>query len=252
MMTDLSSTLQTFIPISLEEMEHVKLLDRFDTKYVLHKNQLQPLLAEIASQYSLLVIGGKSLHPYETLYFDTPDFHLYHMHHNGKLNRYKLRCRKYVSSGISFFEIKSKTNKSRTIKTRIQIDNIPEKLNEQLNQYIYDHTPGDYKEYISSLRVFFDRITLVNKQADERLTIDINLRYSINEVEKKIPKIVIAEVKQGKNSVSPFRELMKMQRQSQNYISKYCLGLTCLNKELKMNSFKHKIYTLDNLGYEIH
>ena len=251
-MNDLSSTLQTFIPISLEEMDHVKLLDRIDTKYIFHKDQLQELLSEIVTHYSLLVIAGKSLHPYETLYFDTPDFHLYHMHHNGKLNRYKLRCRKYVNSGISFFEVKSKTNRSRTVKNRIQIDNIPEKLNEKLNQYIYDHTPGDYHEYVSSLRVFFDRITLVNKQANERLTIDLNLRYSNNGVEKKIPKIVVAEVKQQKNSLSPFRELMKMHRQSQNYMSKYCLGLTCLNKELKMNSFKHKIYTLDKLGYEIH
>ena len=251
-MNDLSLTLQTFIPISLEEMDHVKLLDRIDTKYILHKDQLQSLLAEIETHYSLLVIGGKSLHPYETLYFDTPDFHLYQMHHNGKLNRYKLRCRKYVSSGISFFEVKSKTNRHRTVKNRIQIDNIPEKLNEQLNQYIYDHTPGDYQEYVSSLRVFFDRITLVNKHANERLTIDLNLRYTNNGMEKKIPKIVIAEVKQQKNSISPFRELMKMHRQSQNYMSKYCLGLTCLHKELKTNSFKHKIYTLDKLGYEIH
>lgn len=250
-MTNLSSTLQTFIPISLEEMDHVKLLDRIDTKYVIHEDQLCEYLSEISARYDLLVIAGKYFHPYETLYFDTVDFHLYQMHHNGKLNRFKLRCRKYVDSGIAFFEIKSKTNTDRTVKKRMPVVDIPEMLDESLNQYIHEHTPGEIQNYIPALRVFFDRITLVNKQANERLTVDLNLRYRCNGVEKKIRKIVIVEVKQEKHSISPFRELMKMRRQPKNYLSKYCMGLTYLHKELKMNRFKQKINALNNLGYEL-
>lgn len=250
-MNNLFSTLETFSPITLEEMDHVKLLDRIDTKFMLHEDQLQEYLAEIATQYYLLVIGGKLFHPYETLYFDTPDYHLYQMHHNGKRNRYKLRFRKYVNTGISFFEVKSKTNTDRTFKERLQVENIPETLTEQLNQYISEHTPGVYHNYVPTLRVFFDRITLVNKQANERLTIDLNLRYTSNGAEKKIEKIAIVEVKQEKHSLSPFRELMKIQRHQKNYMSKYCLGVTCLNKGLKMNRFKQKINTLNKLGYDI-
>lgn len=249
-MNNLSITLSNFIPISLEEMDHVKLLDRIDTKYIIHEDKLQEYLAAVATQYSLLMISGKSLHHYETLYFDTPGFHLYQMHQNGKRNRYKLRCRKYVDSGISFFEVKSKTNTCRTIKSRIQVENIPETLNEPLNQYISEHTPDVYHYYVPTLRVFFDRITLVNKQANERLTLDLNLRYTSNGFEKKIQKIVIVEVKQEKHSVSPFRELMKIKRQPQNYMSKYCLGITYLNKGLKMNHFKQKISALNKLGYD--
>jgi len=251
-MTNFPSVLQTIIPISLEEMEHVKLLDRIDTKYVIHEDQLKEYLEAIGSQYKLLVIDGKLVHPYETLYFDTPDFHLYYMHHSGMLNRYKLRCRKYVNSGISYFEVKSKTNTRRTIKNRMQVDDIPETLNETLNQYITDHTPGVYHDYVPVLRVFFDRITLVNKLVNERLTFDINLRYNRNGREKKLLKLVIVEVKQEKHTVSPLRELMKMKRQSQDYLSKYCIGLTCLNKGLKKNHFKQKINTLNKLGYDIH
>ncbi len=251
-MNNLSTMLSQFIPISLEEMDHVHLLNRIDTKYMLHEDQLQEYLEAISTQYNVLVIGGKFYHPYETHYFDTPDFHLFQMHHNGKRNRFKLRCRRYVNSGISFFEIKTKTNKNRTIKDRIQIENIPDTLDSTLNQYISEHTPGDYQNYIPSLQVYFDRITLVNKSANERLTFDINLRYKRNGYEKKIQNIVIVEVKQDKNSESPFRELMKMQRQSQNYMSKYCVGLTFLHKELKTNNFKHKIIELNRLGYEIH
>ncbi len=225
--------LSPFTPISLEEMDHVQLLNRIDTKYILHEDQLQEYLAAIESKYKILVIGGELFHPYETLYFDTPDFQLYQMHHNGKRNRFKLRCRKYVNSGISFFEIKTKTNTSRTIKNRIQIANIPDSLDENLNQYISDNKPGESRDYVPSLQVYFDRITLVNKTANERLTFDINLRYKCNGDEKTIQDLVVVEVKQGKNSVSPFRELMKKQRHPQNYISKYCVGLTSIHKELK-------------------
>lgn len=251
-MNDLAATLSNFNPISLEEMDHVKLLDRIDTKFVIHEDQLIDFLLAIATQYNMLVIGGQSLHPYETLYFDTPSFHLYQMHHNGKRNRYKLRCRKYINSGISFFEIKSKTNTSRTIKNRIQIENIPEKLNAPLNKFIGEHTPDTLHGFVPALRVYFDRLTLVNKNANERLTFDLNLRYKCNGFDKQIQKIVIVEVKQEKHSLSPFRELMKVNRQPKNYLSKYCLGLTYMNKGLKRNRFKQKINALNKLGYDIH
>jgi len=233
-------------------MDHVKLLDRIDTKFVVHEEQLHEFLCAISQDYNLLVIDGKSLHPYETLYFDTPGFNLYKMHHNGKRNRFKLRCRKYINSGISYFEIKSKTNTCRTVKQRVRIDGIPETLNEPLKNYIREHKPGDTEIYIPALSVFFERITLVNKHANERLTMDVNLRYKNNGNEVKIEKLVIVEVKQEKHSVSPFRQLMKLHRQHRYYLSKYCLGVTCMNNGLKKNRFKQKINTLNKLGYDIH
>jgi hypothetical protein len=250
-MDNLSLILSSFSPISLEEMDRVKLLDRVDTKFIVHEDQLPEYLAAVNSQYSLLNIAGVSVHPYETLYFDTPDYNLYRMHHNGRRNRFKLRCRKYVNSGIAYFEIKSKTNTRRTIKKRMRIDTIPETLNETLVQYIGQHIPGNYNDFVPSLRVFFDRLTFVNKLANERLTIDLNLRYETNGEGKKIEKIAIVEVKQEKHSVSPFRQLMKKQRQRNNYLSKYCLGLICLVKGIKMNRFQQKINSLTKLGYDI-
>ena len=251
-MNNLAIPLSCFDPISLREMDDVKLLNRVDTKFVIHRDSLHGYLRAISSQYRVLCIEGQLVHPYETLYFDTPDFHLYQMHHNGVLNRYKLRCRKYVSSGDSFFEIKTKTNKSRTCKQRIPVDDIPERLDEPLNQYITEHTPKVFSEYVPALRVYFDRLTLVNKAVGERLTFDMNLRYEYNGIKKEIPNMVIVEIKQQKCSVSPFKELMKMEHRHQDYLSKYCMGLTCIHKDLKMNNFKRKITALNKQGYEIH
>lgn len=251
-MNNLATILSYFAPISLREMDDVKLLDRIDTKFVIHQDHLVGYLQTIKDDYRMLCINGESIHPYETLYFDTPDFHLYQMHHNGVLNRYKLRCRKYVSSGDSFFEIKTKTNKNRTCKQRIQVAGIPEYLDEPLHQYVMEHKPDGFSEYIPALRVYFERLTLVNTKAGERLTFDMNLRYEYEGVKKEIPHMVIVEVKQQKCSVSPFKELMKSQHHHQDYMSKYCMGLTCIHKDLKMNNFKRKITALNKQGYEIH
>ncbi len=250
-MTNISEIISDFTPISLEEMDHVKLLDRIDTKYVLHEAQLADFLPAVAAHYKLLVIGNESLHPYETLYFDTPGFHLYQMHHNGKRNRYKLRCRKYINSGTAFFEVKLKTNTRRTIKKRIQIEGIQETLDGTLNKYIKENTKGTHTNFVPVLRVFFDRLTLVNIDGNERLTVDVNLRYSANGSTREIKDMAIVEVKQQKHSVSPFRQLMRKKRQSRNYLSKYCLGVTSLNSGLKKNRFKEKFRELKKLGYDI-
>jgi len=237
--------------VSLEALDHVKLLNRIDTKFIIHSEQLPGFLDSMTDDYNLLCIDGKCVHSYETLYFDTPLFHLYRMHHDGIRNRYKLRCRKYVDSGITFFEIKTKTNTRRTVKHRMPVSNIPEKLSDQLKEYIKENTPGKFSDYVPALRVYFDRLTFVNKHAQERLTFDLNLRYSIGGVEKTVPNMVVVEIKQEKHTISPFMVFMKQNRQHQNYVSKYCMGLTCIHKELKMNNFKQKINTLNKLGYAI-
>jgi hypothetical protein len=251
-MDDIVSTLLSFRPISLEEMDHVKLLDRIDTKYVIHQEDLPRFLQAVVNDYRLLVIDNQLIHPYETLYFDTPEFFLYQMHHNGRRTRYKLRFRKYVSSGLTFFEIKSKNNKARTIKKRMVVDSIPQRLDDSLNQFISKHTPGIYSQYLPALQVYFDRMTLVNIRANERLTIDLNLRYIVEGIEKKMQNLVIVEVKQDKNVLSPFRQLMKSEHQPHNFLSKYCMGIVSMNKGLKMNRFKQKMKSLTKLGYDIY
>ena len=249
-MTDLTSSLLKFPSIGLKEMDRVKLLDRIDTKYVIDLEMLEECLPALQDQYRVLAIDGKLVHPYETLYYDTPDYHLYRMHHSGRQNRYKIRFRKYVNSDLAFFEIKSKTNTHHTVKNRIPVERILETLNDPLNTFITNHTTGVFRQYVPVLRVFFNRITLVNNLANERLTIDTDIRYISNGQEKIIEKMVIVEVKQDKESVSPFQQLMQGKRQRGNYISKYCLGVVCMNNDIKKNRFKHRLNTLNKLGYD--
>ena len=113
-----------YAPISLSKMDDVALLNRTDTKYVLPVATLQQIMPQLANAYYALVVNGQRCSQYQTLYFDTPEFTLYHRHHAGILDRYKVRSREYVDSQLAFLEVKHKTNKGRTIKSRIEIARI--------------------------------------------------------------------------------------------------------------------------------
>ncbi|MCE9538823.1 MAG: VTC domain-containing protein, partial [Bacteroidetes bacterium] len=119
-MKNLNSILAEFSPITLKEMDGVKLMDRIDTKYVFTVQQLPVLLEQLKNDYKILTVEGNRLSRYESLYFDTKNFDLYHCHHRRKPNRYKIRFRKYVESNLHFFEVKFKNNKGRTIKNRVK------------------------------------------------------------------------------------------------------------------------------------
>ena len=108
-----------YYPVSLEEMDQVKLMDRVETKFVFNLDSLPRLLSHMETGYRILEISGTRSHCYHTVYYDTPALELYHLHQRGRLNRYKIRFRKYCDSELSFFEIKFKNNKGRTIKKRI-------------------------------------------------------------------------------------------------------------------------------------
>jgi hypothetical protein len=79
-------------------MDSVKLQNRIDTKFMFRENILPSVLEKMNDYYYVLDIKGLRYNHYETLYFDTKDFDLYLRHHNGRVNRYKFRARKYVES----------------------------------------------------------------------------------------------------------------------------------------------------------
>src|SRR5438105_3236213 len=106
-------------------MDGVKLMNRTDTKFTFNLDQFEDILSDIIENYYVLEIDGKRISRYKTLYYDTTKLNLYIKHHNGELNRYKIRHRSYVESDIGFLEVKFKNNKGRTIKDRIKKKDVP-------------------------------------------------------------------------------------------------------------------------------
>ncbi|WP_372773800.1 polyphosphate polymerase domain-containing protein [Mangrovibacterium sp.] len=227
-------------------MKDVKLMDRTDTKYWFHVSQLADLLEEIRDDYFVLEIDGQKLLPYSTTYFDTQNNGMYTQHHNGKLNRYKVRRRSYVSSGISFLEVKQKTNKGRTIKERIRTEYDNPHFTTRENEFLIKQIPHDPNELSPVLSNRFTRLTLVSKNYNERCTIDLNLEFESKNKTCRLDKIAIVEIKsEGNSNGSPIASALFEKRIRIGGFSKYCIGRVVTDAQIKRNAFKGKIRRLE-------
>ena len=163
MINSLLNNTTQFSPISLKNMDEVKLMNRSDTKFTFSVQKLPILLEKLVPFYDVLEINGKRLHSYKSLYFDTDSRKFYNDHHNRRVNRHKIRFREYVDSGLVFLEVKCKNNKGKTIKKRMKVDKIPNTLSNDQKQYVtklWDILfPVLSKQWIN-----FNRITLVHKK----------------------------------------------------------------------------------------
>jgi hypothetical protein len=247
-MDEVFSILNSFGPISLEQMEPVKLMDRIDKKFALHANLLPAILHEISKDYFVLDIKNKRSTTYHTIYFDTPRYDCFLKHQNGKLNRYKIRSRQYVESNLNFFEVKFKSNKGRTQKDRIRCNEKVEDINGRVHEFMESSTGLNASEFQPRMLINFARITLVSKQLDERCTIDIDLQFKDEHGEKRFKELVIVEAKMdsGKKQSSIVSAMRKF-RVTEKSISKYCLGVTLLVPGIKKNNFKPTILFLEKL-----
>lgn len=237
---------ELFKPITLGEMEKVRLMNRTDTKFWFHVSHLYPLLESVQGDYFILQMHNEVALPYSTVYYDTETNGMFTAHHNGKLNRYKIRRRSYISSGISFLEVKFKNNKGRTIKKRIPADFDYNHFNEKENTFIQGTTPFSVEDLSPSLINNFNRITLVNKNFKERCTIDFNLSFKHESRQKTLDSLVIVEIKaDGSPSASPLALALRNLRIKNSGFSKYCIGRTVLDSDIKRNAFKSKIRMIE-------
>jgi len=194
----------------------------------------------------VLTINSKVIHHYKSLYYDTDERKFYIDHHNSRVNRNKIRFREYVGSGLTFLEIKLKNNKGKTIKKRIKVKEIPEKLSEKQMKFVKEKV-GDDIDVNSKQWINFSRITFVHKTMKERLTMDVNLTFE-NKENKGDLKDVIAEVKQERMSrSSDFMKIAKEMSILPMRLSKYCISTLSLNPELKHNKFKEKLLFINKL-----
>jgi len=243
----LPAIISDFTPISLDEMDDVKLMSRTDTKFAFQANKLPFLLKELIPFYRILAIEGKLIHDYKSLYYDTDDRKFYIDHHNQRVNRNKVRFREYVGSGLIFLEVKLKNNKKRTIKKRMQVDAIAKALSKEHKKYI-KKIIGKKLEVNAKQWINFSRITLVHKTQKERLTIDINLTFENEKLSGDLKQIVIAEVKQEKMSrSSDFMKIAKEMSILPIRLSKYCMTTLQLNPDVKQNRFKAKRLFINKL-----
>jgi hypothetical protein len=252
MVSSIFEILPAFRPVTLAGLEGVKLMTRSDEKYLCGIDRLPGILKTAQPHFRVLEHLNKRLLGYESLYLDTPDHEMYLMHHNGRLNRYKIRIREYRDSHEFFFEIKFKDNHRVTAKKRIGIGpnrdyNTPE-IREFISKYT-DYTPEMLQPALYSS---FERITLASDAIRERITIDLNPTWRFGDQRISLSNIAIIEVKSAKpSSGSGFGHLLREARVMPRRLSKYCTGMAMLYPEIKHNRFKAKLLHLEKLDKNI-
>ena len=238
------------MPISLSEMDSVKLLNRLDKKYILPSSKLIEILRELIQDYYILQINDVRNCRYTTVYYDTDDFMLFRQHQNGKMNRYKVRFRRYEDSDVNFFELKFKNNKSRTIKERLETNTFKPELTRKKTEFLEKKTQFIAAEFKPVITIHYRRMTLVSKEMNERMTIDTDLWFENNNARSDYNNLVIIETKQGGNIHSYASEVLRNYHIHGFSISKYCLGIVSLYNEVKKNRFKVKQMKINKICYE--
>ncbi|MFI3318174.1 MAG: polyphosphate polymerase domain-containing protein, partial [Rikenellaceae bacterium] len=233
----IDSVINTFQSISLDKMDSVKLMNRTDLKYWFHRDLLADLLLDVAQKYYIMEIDGERNLPYSTIYYDTGHDDMYENHHRGKMNRYKIRRRNYLSTNSSFLEVKFKSNKGRTVKVRNNSD-YRIGFNAEDQVFIAQNSPYSSVDLVEVLENGFCRLMLVSKSMDERCTIDSGLRFISSAGEVNFNDLVVVEVKRDGRAPSAIIETLNRMRIKPSGFSKYCIGRSLIEKALPLNNFK--------------
>ena len=248
---DLTPALERLAPVTLVEMDAVKLLNRIDSKYLTDEATLVAVLSDAAAAgYRALVVEGHKINRYNSVYYDTDGLRMFYDHHNRRLVRQKVRTRTYVESGQAFLEIKRKNNKGRTKKKRMEIPLA------ELMDFGADKSACDFlaekswftePELSPVLDTRFKRITLVNPAMTERLTIDTFLCFTNFRTghQANLQNAVIIELKQDGRAESQMKNILLDHRVKPIRVSKYCIALTLTDPKAKTGRFKVKVRRIE-------
>ena len=243
--------LSVMAPITLGEMDAIRLMNRIDTKYVTDERTLTALLTDaLQAGYSVLETDGARISAYDSVYFDTPQLQMYYDHRNRKLTRQKVRTRRYVLSGLTFLEIKRKNNKGRTKKKRIAIaENLFNDFRGDAGAaaFLAEKSAFTAEGLTPSIETVFSRITLVNPAKTERLTIDTRLSFKNLRTggEVSLGPAVIIELKQDGRCDSPMNAILLRRRVKPLRVSKYCVAETLTDPGVRPGRFKLKVRKIE-------
>jgi hypothetical protein len=154
---------------------------RYDEKYVIHVEVLARMLARLGPSTRVLEVDGRRATVYDTQYLDTPDLRSYRDHVQERRRRYKIRTRCYGDTGPAMLEVKLKGNRGSTIKhRRPRAERVGVTLAGEEQAFVTAVLRDSYGWSVPAplgpaARLRFQRVTLVDVAAAERLTIDVGL-----------------------------------------------------------------------------
>lgn len=249
---EIETLARTLPAISLEEMSGIRLMNRTDQKYVTNVATLKELLVLAQGSYFSQEIAGKRVSPYATTYWDdTVKRSMFRQHETGRKPRQKVRVRTYLNSNTTFLEIKKKDNHGKTAKSRIEVPSLQAVINEHAGaDFVMQKTGMLLNDLAPAVGNRFNRITLVNYDKTERLTIDFGIHFYnyFTEQRATMDNIVVIELKRDGRCPSPILPLLRQLRIKPAGFSKYCVGASVTDPGLRINRFKKRLVKINKVA----
>lgn len=250
---ELAQLLENTPTIDLWDLpEESALQTRTDRKYSLTAEQAGNVLGCVPELISVTV-NGLTQSNYESVYFDTPALRSYTDAAHGRRRRFKVRTRTYVDTATSLVEIKVKSGRGETIKSRIESTAAARtELNDLEMAFVATtleasgiHDADHIVENLTpSLATLYKRATLLAPDGS-RTTVDTNLECVRGQQNVEFPALVLIETKSNGSPNPIDKALWKAGHRPQS-ISKFATGMALLQPDLHHNKW-HRVLNSDAL-----
>ena len=223
---------------------------RFDAKVILAADQLLPLLGQTANRHAIVDGGNGPIATYRNLYFDTPDGGCIDDHRRGRRARYKIRLHHYPDRQFSTLEIKAKAADEQTRKARRPVPFGQETLSLEDRRFIAKNCPIDPETLVPSLRIDFQRLTIIGLDEPERATFDVNLSFRRGDDQVALPWLVIGELKQARfRARSPMMLALRRAGLRPLPMSKAMTGAGLLDPTVKTQRFRPTLRAVERTAH---
>lgn len=239
--------LEALAPVDLDALnDQAQLQTRVDRKYIVPREAVADILADLPPDARVLEIAGRRALRYASQYFDTPTLDSYFGAARGRRRRFKVRARTYVDSGGSFLEVKTRGGRSATVKNRVPVDgdhlddDAVACASELLAEAGIPHAEELSHNLEPVLMTRYCRTTLLlpSDETPSRGTIDTGLGwFAPSGAALSLPDSVIIETKSGSRPGTLDRTLWRHGHRPAT-VSKYGTGMAALHPELPAHKWR--------------
>jgi VTC domain len=235
-------------PISLEDvLATAALQTRVDRKYVVPLDHFATVIDRLHDEWAVLRIGDLQLFRYESVYFDTPELSTYRQHAHGRRRRVKIRTRAYLDSGECALEFKRVGARGETVKERYPyLLAARHTLDAGARDLARERLGGlvPVASLRSVLTTSYRRATLVDRARGNRVTCDVNLRFTGrgDRAFGPLDGFVLVESKTV-GAESPVDRALRSLGSRPLSLSKYCVGMAVLDPGLPANRWNRELRT---------
>lgn len=214
---------------------------RFDRKHLVGAHRLPELLTAFGDSFRVLEVSGRRSTDYTSVYFDTTDLRTYRDHLQQRRRRFKLRTRHYGDPATTMLELKCKGARGQTVKHRWPHPGpSPDRLGSEAEDLIARALDGQYGFALPEglapvVTTHFERVTLADLGAAERVTIDLGLSIDANGRHMSLGAAhAVVEIKSAQRR-GIASQVMASLGLRPDPLSKYCIGVAASYEGVRGN-----------------